>query len=296
MKALRILMLLLITSAAVLAQSPFKFNYQGIARDGGGTLLANQDISLLVSIHEPLITGPSAYTETHEVTTNDFGLFNLQIGGGTLVLGSMSDVHWGTSEQFLQIQLDPLGGTDYVFMGGSQLISVPYALYAERSGSGGPIGPAGPPGPAGADGAIGATGLSGATGPVGPTGAFHVLEDADSDTKIQVEESADEDNIRFDIAGTEQWRMRGAGIENSNSGRSVFIGLLAGRDDDLSSNWNVAIGHNAFVNNTTGGRNVTVGYGSMNLNVSGYGNSAFGPRLHVQKRTHLQIIFHIQCC
>jgi hypothetical protein len=170
----------------------------------------------------------------------------------------------GNRNAFLKVELDPTGGTDYVFMGGSQLISVPYALYAESSGTPGTPGPAGP---SGADGATGAT---------GPTGAFHLLEDADIDTKIQVEESADEDLIRFDIEGTEQWVMEGARLENKNSGRSVFIGSLAGRDDDLANNWNVAIGHNAFVNNTTGQRNVTVGYGSMNLNISGYGNSAFG--------------------
>ena len=39
-----------------------------------------------------------------------------------------------------------------------------------------------------------------------------LLEDADSDTKIQVEESSDEDKIRFDIAGTEEMVMDATGI------------------------------------------------------------------------------------
>lgn len=276
MRSLVLIIFLLVTINVSFAQAPLKFNYQGVARDAGGTILANQDISLYLSLHAVSMVSPAIYAETHEVTTNDFGLFNVHIGGGTVVFGTMLGIAWATESHYITVELDPAGGTDYVFMGGSQLLSVPYALYAESSGTAGPAGPAGPMGADGATGPTGPIGTTGTTGPTGPTGAFWLLEDADADTKIQVEESADEDIIRFDVAGTEQWAMEGARLENKNSGRSVFIGSLAGRDDDLSNNWNVAVGHNSFVKNTTGSRNVTVGYGSMNLNETGYGNSAFG--------------------
>ena len=39
------------------------------------------------------------------------------------------------------------------------------------------------------------------------------LIDADSDTKIQVEESSDEDTIRFDVAGAETATMTAKGFE-----------------------------------------------------------------------------------
>lgn len=337
-------LLLLLVCSFAFSQAPELFNYQGVARDGAGSILADQDISLYISIHEPLLSDPAVFSETHEVTTNSFGLFNIQIGAGVALPGSvpLGEVSWGLMTQFLKVQMDPLGGTDYALLGSSQLISVPYALYAESSGTpgatgstgpagatgptgltgvtgptgaagptgmagatgptgitgatgptgptgltgamgptgatgiAGPSGTTGPPGATGPTGLAGVPGPTGATGPTGPTGPTDLLQDADADTKVQVEESPDEDLIRFDLGGTERWVMTGSRLENRNSGRSVFIGSQAGREDDLSENWNVAIGHNSFVNNTTGARNTAVGYGAMNENLTGYGNAAFG--------------------
>ena len=276
MKQISTLALLMMIGTLTWAQAPLMFNYQGVARDGAGNILADQDIGLFLSIHSTTLTGPPVYEETQATTTNSFGLFSIQLGGGTVVSGSMAAIAWGADAYFVRVEMDATGGTDYVFMGGSQLISVPYALHSATTDATGIIGAPGPAGPAGPSGADGATGPTGATGPAGPTGAFSALEDADADTKIQVEESPDEDIIRFDVEGIERWAMVDGRLENRNTGRSVFIGSLAGANDNLTSNWNVAIGHNAFVTNTSGGRNVAVGYGTMNQNISGYGNSAFG--------------------
>ncbi len=119
------------------------------------------------------------------------------------------------------------------------------------------------------------------------------VSDLDGDTKIQMEESADEDIIRFDLAGTEQWEMKGARLESYNSGRSVFIGEQAGQSDDLSNNenvfigWrsgrdnttgaqNVAIGSNSLRNNTTGNYNTSAGHFALNANLTGQQNAAYG--------------------
>jgi len=67
------------------------------------------------------------------------------------------------------------------------------------------------------------------------------LKDADSDTKIQVEESSDEDIIRFDLGGTEYLRLENGRIHTANTGRSVFLGANAGINDDLSNNANVFV-------------------------------------------------------
>ncbi len=94
------------------------------------------------------------------------------------------------------------------------------------------------------------------------------LSDADSDTKVQVEESTDEDIIRFDIRGTEKWRMAGSRLEAVNNGNSVFIGENAGTDDDLSNNKNTYVGKNAGRDNITGYDNVAIGYNALAQNNS----------------------------
>jgi hypothetical protein len=112
----------------------------------------------------------------------------------------------------------------------------------------------------------GLTGLS-----VGST-----LNDADNDTKIQVEESPDEDMIRFDLAGTERWVMTGTRLEPKNADNSLFIGENAGANDDLAFNHNTFVGNDAGYSNTTGWQNSFFGRYAGYLNTTGYWNSFFG--------------------
>ena len=144
------------------------------------------------------------------------------------------------------------------------------------TGAIGEVGPQGVAGTNGTNGTNGVNGATGATGPQGPTGAFFALEDADADTKIQVEESADDDIIRFNLAGTQRWRMIGTRLEPTNTGNSVFIGEGAGASDDLSSNVNVFVGSNAGLSNTTGSGNAVYGVSALYLNTTGNNNVANG--------------------
>ena len=105
-----------------------------------------------------------------------------------------------------------------------------------------------------------------------------LLEDTDADTKIQVEESADEDIIRFDMAGTEYFRMNNGKLEVVNTGRSVFIGEGAGESDDLANNDNIAIGYHALKNNSSATGNVAMGYAALLSKTSGSYNTAIGFR------------------
>jgi len=102
------------------------------------------------------------------------------------------------------------------------------------------------------------------------------ITDSDGDTKIQVEESLDEDKIRFDLEGTEHFVMDGPRMEVLNSGNSVFIGEGAGENDDLSSNWNVFIGYDSGTDNTTGQQNAFLGYRSGFMNEGGLQNTFLG--------------------
>lgn len=156
----------LFIAGTTLAQAPEKFNYQGVARNTSGQPLASQAISLQISILNGSTAGAVEYAETHAVTTNAYGLYNLEIGGGTVVSGTMAGVSWGTADKYLKVEIDPAGGTAYTTVGNTQLLSVPFALYAAD----GNPGPAGPPGPTGATGATGPQGPSGATGATGPAG------------------------------------------------------------------------------------------------------------------------------
>lgn len=113
-----------------MAQAPFKFNYQGIARNATGQPLASQNLGIRISIMDGTPGGTNVYTETHTVTTNAYGLYTLPIGGGTVVSGAMNTVPWNTGDKFIKVEIDPAGGTTYADMGTTQLLSVPYALSA----------------------------------------------------------------------------------------------------------------------------------------------------------------------
>jgi len=118
------------------------------------------------------------------------------------------------------------------------------------------------------------------------------ITDADSDTGIQVEESADEDKIRFDIAGTEKWVMLGSRLEALNTGESVFIGDDAGINDDLSNNKNVFVGYQSGYSNTVGLVNTFAGYKSGQSNTGGVENTFYGAYSGAANTTASQNTFY----
>ncbi|MCX6351469.1 MAG: hypothetical protein NTX03_06380 [Bacteroidetes bacterium] len=110
------------------SQAPKSINYQAVARDNTGKVIANKTVSLRLSILDSSATGSTIYTETHSATTNAFGLFTLAIGNGTVVSGTFSTINWGGSNKFLKTEMDATGGTSYSVVGTSQFLSVPYTL------------------------------------------------------------------------------------------------------------------------------------------------------------------------
>ena len=152
-------------------QAPENFNYQAVVRNAGNTILNNQAVGLRMTIQQGSIGGTTVYSETFSPTTNAYGLVNLQIGNGTVVIGTFANIDWSAGPYFMETAVDVTGGTNYSVMGTSQLMSVPYALYAKTSGNGqGPAGPQGIQGPAGVDGINGTNGIDGAIGATGPAG------------------------------------------------------------------------------------------------------------------------------
>lgn len=124
--------LLFFTSIIGLAQSvPQKINYQAVARQSNGSLIANQTIAVKAEIIDSNQT-TVLYAETHICTTNSYGLFTMKIGGGTVVSGVFSTISWGSGDKYVRISVDLSGGTNFQLMGMSQLLSVPFALYAQE--------------------------------------------------------------------------------------------------------------------------------------------------------------------
>lgn len=150
---------LLSLSHVAYTQVPQAFKYQSIIRNVAGNPMANTSISIRATIHEGSASGFIAYQESHDVTTNQFGLVNLEIGNGTASTGIFPDIQWVSNTKWMEIEAD--FGNGFISMGSSQLLSVPFALNFVP----------GPPGTNGVDGLNGATGLTGLSGTNGIDGA-----------------------------------------------------------------------------------------------------------------------------
>lgn len=142
----------LLISWTVFAQPPQGFNYQAVVRDGQGAILANQTVGLQLTIwgiapNDSL--GFQAFVKYHQATTNQHGLINLVINEGEsdqehILYGAIEGIAWGDHNYFLEVAMDISDSEDCTsltpgqnckVMGIQQLLAVPYALYAEKSGS-----------------------------------------------------------------------------------------------------------------------------------------------------------------
>jgi len=116
------------------AQSvPQRFSYQAVIRDDANQLLNNQPVGIRLSILQGSETGNAVYVETHTASTNASGLVTFQVGGGTVVSGSMAVINWAAGPFYIKTETDTAGGSNYSISGTSQLLSVPFALFSAGS-------------------------------------------------------------------------------------------------------------------------------------------------------------------
>lgn len=120
-----------------LSQAPEKMSYQAVMRNGSGQLLVNQAIAVKASILQGSPAGAAVYSERLTGNTNANGLISLEIGTGTVLTGTFATINWPAGSYYLKTETDPAGGTSYTIVGTSQLLSVPYAMYAKSAGGGG---------------------------------------------------------------------------------------------------------------------------------------------------------------
>lgn len=133
MKKLLYTLSLLLLTVCLFAQAPQKMNYQAVVRNANNSLVANQNVSVRITLLQGSATGAAVYTEYHTVQTNANGLMTLEIGGGNAINGIFSSIDWANGPFFIKSEVDPEGGVNYNVTTTQQLMSVPYALYAETS-------------------------------------------------------------------------------------------------------------------------------------------------------------------
>lgn len=125
----------LMISSALNAQSPQRINYQEIVRNSNGILVENIEVGMRITIFSGTKGPTSEFIETHKPTTDENGVVSIEIGAGTLVSGSLSNIDWSTGTYSVKTETDPEGGTNYTITGTSQLLSVPYVLHAKTAGA-----------------------------------------------------------------------------------------------------------------------------------------------------------------
>jgi hypothetical protein len=217
------------------AQAPQQFTYQAVVRSTSNALVSNAPVGVRITLLQGSAVGTNVYQETHTPTTNANGLMTVKVGNGTVVSGSFSGIDWSTGTYFIETEIDPNGGTSYSISGTSQLLSVPYALYAENSGSSIP-GPQGPAGASGngiistldngdgtftfnyADGSFFTT--SDLTGPAGSNGVgIDSLTTSGNNFTVYYSNGT---NATYSLSSN--WTLNGADIYNNNTG-NIGIGV-----------------------------------------------------------------------
>lgn len=272
------------TVVFVSAQPPQAINYQAVARNVLGTPLSNQHISLRLSIHDVSFSGTVVYQERDTATTNQFGLFTVLIGNGTVTMGTFGGIPWASGSKYLEVELDPTGGSSYISMGTTQLVSVPYALYAQTAGNAGSSGATGATGPTGSQGVQGSTGATGPTGeqglqgntgdpgPTGPTGsaagAWGLTGNTGISTAVNFIGTLNNADLKFKV--NDQF----SGLINIAKNQT-FFGYLAGVN--ATGIGNTAFGDSALFTNTSGTGNTAYGTRALAKNTTGYSNTAVGP-------------------
>ncbi len=117
------------------AQAPNKMSYQAVIRNASNALVASVPVGMKISILQGSASGTAVYEESHAVITNANGLASIEIGSGAVISGTMAGIDWSAGPYFIKTETDPTGGAVYSITGTSELMSVPYAKFAESSGA-----------------------------------------------------------------------------------------------------------------------------------------------------------------
>lgn len=135
MKRLFTIIAAVLITATISAQCPQKMSYQAVIRNSSDQLVTSHAVGMRISILLGSTSGIAVYVETQTPSTNANGLVSIEIGDGTIVTGTFAGIDWSAGMYFIKTETDPTGGSSYSITGTSQLLSVPYALFAKTVAS-----------------------------------------------------------------------------------------------------------------------------------------------------------------
>ncbi len=107
---------------------PQGMKYQAVARSLSGEVLPNQRVTLKITLNSNSGLTKTHYSETHTVTTNALGLFDLTIGNGKAGNGTFKGVPWSSEDIWMEIAIQD--GSNFTTISSSRLLAVPYAFHA----------------------------------------------------------------------------------------------------------------------------------------------------------------------
>lgn len=258
----------LMASVATAQNAPQKMNYQAVARDADGHELVGKTITLRIGITNG---DRVVYSEEQTVTTSKLGLFNISVGDGEVLEGEFKSIDWGSASHFISIELDADGSGHFASMGTSQLLSVPYALYAERSGSSANAEDGGSRNDPNDWTTSGNVGTNPLLNFIGTTDAQDLVVRTNG---LEV--------ARFTVGGNmdlkANWGINIGGVNaiNLNGNRNINIGENTG--PLTTGSQNIFIGYNAGQVNTGGAKNTFIGPTAGRLNTIGAQNTFLGGR------------------
>ena len=251
MKNLYLIIFLFIGIAAS-AQAPEKMSYQAVIRDANGALLKSQNINIQFTVNQTSESGTIVYQESQTPTTNSNGLVSVYMGTGTVSSGDFSTIDWSKGPYFLQSEIDPTGGTNYTISSTTELVSVPYAVYANKAEF--------------------ADSLTGGVNETDPIFDASVAKGVTAIDTAYWNSKLDSSSIQNFVDLTTNQTVAGAKTFSSDL---TVNGMTVGKGGGAIAS-NTANGINALYSNTTGNNNTANGKSALYSNTTGDENTANG--------------------
>ena len=261
-----ILIFFLISTSQLFGQAPEAFKYQSILRDVNGAEISNTTVGLRISVHNATPNGIIVYQENHQTATNQYGLFSLSIGRGIPLIGVFENIDWANNSKYIEIEADLTGGTNYISYGASELLSVPYALFAQNATS-----------------ALFPDGTSAGNTPFWDGSNWIVSSNNiyNNDGKVGVGTSVPLKKLHvngsINIALDSSYHINNKSILSSKGNNNIFVGNESGQVNSIGF-INSFVGYRSGASNVSGSQNTFLGGESGSSNSEGAMNSFMGRR------------------
>ena len=132
--------LVLLSAVMLYAQAPQKMSYHALIKNESDGVFKNKNITLKTSIRYGSPDGEPVFIELHQASTSKSGIVSVSIGAGENVMGTFEEIDWGKGNYFITSEADLDGDNIFSEISIQELLSVPYAFYAEHSKNAGPEG------------------------------------------------------------------------------------------------------------------------------------------------------------